>query len=97
MNNNILTILASSFLVGFVAYNSLSKNTDIHFDKIEKEDIIVKDYYEEDLDKLAKELIDNIINQVCIELNDEYESNSMSYDICSICSTCSSFLNVEVD
>ncbi len=106
--NNSFTILASAFLVGFVGYKTLSRNTDIHFEKVdkkiklepiieEKDDELIKSLYDEQLNKLSRELVDDMIRQVCIELNDEYESNSMSYDICSICSTCSSFIDVEVD
>ena len=97
--NNTFTILASTFLVGFVAYNSLSKNTDIHFDKvdkkIEKEETIIDLLYDEQLDKLSRELVDDIIANIVLDLINESDDNS--YDICSICSTCSSFIDVEVD
>ena len=106
--NNTFTILVSTFLVGFVGYKTLSRNTDIHFEKVdekirlepiieEKDDELIKSLYEEELNRLATNLVDDIINQVCISLINEDNSSTTSYDICSICSTCSSFLNVEVD
>ena len=98
--NNTFALISSVFLVGFVGYKTLSKNTDIHFEKVDKKlDTIEKDFYEEELDKLSRELVDDIINQVCISLMIEsINSPTTSYDVCSICSSCSSFIEVsEVD
>ncbi len=104
MNNHSLVLLLTTSILGLVGYNLYNKEKRELLPIIEEEKIftdinIEKLLYEEELEKLAKELVDDIIKDVCDNIKEVEESDTESstfYDVCSIDSS-SSFMNVEVD